>query len=58
MMTLVRCQTPAAPPRPAPVVEAVVGWAGFVDELLVNHAVAGASARFYVSRRVSLGPEI
>lgn len=46
------------PDRPAPVVEGSLGWAGFGDEGLIHHTVAGAGARFYVSRRMSLGPEV
>jgi len=44
--------------RPAPVVEGSFGWAGFGDEGIVHHALAGAGARFYVSPRFSLGPEV
>jgi hypothetical protein len=50
-------QSPA-PSRPAPVFEGTRGWAGFGDEGLIHHAVGGAGARVYVSRRVSLGPEV
>jgi hypothetical protein len=48
----------AAPARPAPVVEASVGWAGFGDEGIVHHTLLGAGARYYVSRRISIGPEL
>jgi hypothetical protein len=48
----------SAPPRPAPVVEGSVGWAGFGDEGIVHHALLGAGARYYVSRRISIGPEL
>ena len=44
--------------RPAPVVEASLGWAGFGDEGIVHHTLVGVGARFYVSRRVSIGPEL
>ena len=44
--------------RPAPVVEGSLGWAGFGDEGIVHHTLLGAGARFYVSRRFSLGPEL
>ena len=46
------------PPRPAPVVELSAGWAGFGDEGLIHHGLVGAGARFYLSRRFSLGPEL
>lgn len=45
-------------PRPAPVVEGSLGWAGFGDEGIVHHTLLGAGARFYVARRFSLGPEL
>ena len=44
--------------RPAPVVEASLGWAGFGDEGIVHHTLVGAGARFYLSRRFSIGPEV
>lgn len=48
----------AAPARPAPVVEGSLGWAGFGDEGIVHHTLLGAGVRYYVSRRVSSGPEL
>lgn len=45
-------------PRPPTVVEGSLGWAGFGDEGLIHHTVAGAGARVYISRRFSLGPEV
>jgi hypothetical protein len=48
----------APQPRPAPVVEGSIGWAGFGDEGIVHHTLIGGGARFYVSRRFSLGPEL
>lgn len=54
--------TPSTPaghaPRPAPVLEGTLGWAGFGDEGLIHHGLAGAGARFYVTRRLSIGPEV
>jgi hypothetical protein len=35
-----------------------VGYAGFVDEGMIHHGVVGGALRWYVSPRVSLGPEI
>ena len=40
-----------------PAVEANVGFAAFADEAPVEHFVVGAAPRFYVSPRVSIGPE-
>ena len=37
--------------------EATVGWAGFVDDARIDHAVSGAGARVVLTPRVSVGPE-
>jgi len=39
-------------------VEGVVGWAGFVDDATDHHTLAGASVRFPIGRRLSIGPEV
>jgi hypothetical protein len=39
-------------------VEAIGGYAAFVDESFIDHAVFGAASRFSLSPRVSIGPEI
>jgi len=49
-------QNPGVPPRT--VVEGAIGWAGFGDERLVHHTLLGASARYYLTRRLSIGPEL
>ena len=41
-----------------PVVEGSAGYAGFLDESLVDHGVIGGAARWYVTDRVSVGPEL
>ena len=51
-------QSTAAATRPAPVVEGALGWAGFGDEGIIHHGLVGGAARFYVSPRFSLGPEV
>ena len=38
--------------------EGTVGWAGFVDDATKHHAVYGAGARFFLTPRVSVGPEL
>lgn len=38
--------------------EATGGYAGFADDALIDHAVIGGAMRFYVSRRLSVGPEV
>jgi hypothetical protein len=44
--------------RPAPVVEVTGGYAGFLDDAIIEHGVFGGSARVYLLPRVSVGPEI
>jgi hypothetical protein len=44
--------------RPAPVAEASVGWVGFADDGIVSESFVGLAARWYLSPRVSVGPEI
>lgn len=39
-------------------VEAIGGWAGFVDEDTIDHSVFGAAAKWNVSPRVAIGPEL
>jgi hypothetical protein len=43
---------------PTGALEVTGGYAGFVDDATKHHAVAGGSARWYVSPRVSIGPEV
>jgi hypothetical protein len=38
-------------------IEVVAGWAGFVDEETIDHSVFGGAARFYLTPRLSVGPE-
>ena len=40
------------------VAEAAVGWVGFADDGIVSESLVGASARWYVSPRLSVGPEV
>jgi hypothetical protein len=44
--------------RPAPSVEFLAGHAGFADEAVIEDAVVGGAARFYLTPRISVGPEI
>jgi hypothetical protein len=44
--------------RPAPVVEVGAGWVGFADDGIVSEGLFGGAARFYLTPRVSVGPEI
>ena len=43
--------------RPRPALEFSSGWAGFVDDATIHHAVFGGTARFYLTPRISVGPE-
>jgi hypothetical protein len=38
--------------------EGAAGWAGFGDEGIIHHTLIGAAWRGYVTRRISLGPEL
>src|SRR5262245_51975317 len=48
----------AARQRPAPAVELTGGYAGFVDDAMIDHTMFGGAARFYLSPRISVGPEV
>lgn len=48
----------AAGPGVTGAVELQAGYAGFVDDAMIDHAVLGGGARFYLTRRLSVGPEI
>ena len=43
--------------RPAPAVEFLLGYAGFVDDATIDHAIVGAAGRMYLTPRVAVGPE-
>ena len=43
--------------KPRPIVEFVTGYAGFVDENWIDRTMIGGDGRFFVSRRVAIGPE-
>ena len=44
--------------RLAPVLDIEAGWVGFADDGIVSEGLFGAGARWYASRRISVGPEI
>ena len=48
----------AAQDRPAPAVEFAAGTLLFADDTVVSEGFVGGAARFYLSPRISLGPEI
>ena len=44
--------------RPSPVLEFAAGWVGYPDDGLVSELVTGGAFRWYVTPRVSIGPEL
>ena len=50
--------TAEAQNKPRPEVRVTGGFAGFIDEDLVGHAVAGGAIRYYITPRVSIEPEV
>ncbi len=44
--------------RPAPAVEFLAGYAGFVDDATIDHTIWGAAARVYLTPRIAVGPEL
>lgn len=43
--------------KPASLIEAVTGYAGFVDEDWIDRTMIGAGGRVFVTRRIAIGPE-
>ena len=48
----------SAQQKPQPEIKGTVGWVGFIDEDWINHGMFGAAARFYVTPRIGIEPEI
>lgn len=48
----------SAQERPRPAVEATGGWVGFLDDSIVSDPLVGGGLRWYVSPRLSVGPEV
>jgi len=44
--------------NPGPVAEVSGGWVGFADDSLVSEGFVGGNARFYLSPRLAVGPEV
>lgn len=57
LLAILLIATPAASQSTA-AVEAIGGYAGFVDDAFIDHAVVGASGRLHLSPRISVGPEV
>jgi hypothetical protein len=47
-----------AQPGAAPALEVTAGYAGFVDDATISHGLVGGQARWSVTPRLSIGPEI
>jgi opacity protein-like surface antigen len=48
----------AAQDNPPPAVEFEAGWVGFADDGIANEAMVGGTARWYLSPRLGIGPEL
>lgn len=48
----------AAQNVPAPAAELSIGWVGFADDGIVSETMVGGTVRFYLTPRVSVGPEV
>ena len=44
--------------RPAPALDLAAGWVGFGDDGVVSELPVGAAFRWYLSPRISIGPEV
>lgn len=50
--------TAAAQENPPPALEIGAGWMGFADDGIVSEGFVAGAGRWYVSPRVSVGPEV
>jgi hypothetical protein len=48
----------SAQERPAPALDLAAGWVGFADDGVVSELGAAAAVRWYLSPRISIGPEV
>ena len=49
---------PPATDAPRVMVEGAGGWTGFADDSVIHHTLLGVAARYYLTRRISVGPEL
>lgn len=57
--TLILTALPAAAQdRPSPTLELAAGWVGFADDGIVSEFLVGGGFRWYLSPRISIGPEV
>ena len=57
VVALIVAAAPAAAQSWAPTLDLSAGWIGFADDGIVSEAPIGAGARWYLTPRVSVGPE-
>lgn len=50
--------TAAAQEHPPPAIEIGAGWMGFADDGIVSESFVEGTSRWYVSPRISIGPEV
>lgn len=48
----------SAQDRPAPALDLSAGWVGFADDGIVSELPIGAAFRWYITPRISIGPEV
>ncbi len=48
----------SAQDRPAPALDLAAGWVGFADDGIVSELPFAAAARWYLTPRISIGPEV
>jgi hypothetical protein len=51
-------QTALAQEKPAPIIEVLVGRSGFIDEVWDYFTTIGGGARWFVTPRLAVGPEV
>lgn len=57
-LTAASAHAQSSDPPPAPAVEFLVGWAGFVDDATIDHSIYGAAGRISLTPRLAVGPEV
>jgi hypothetical protein len=58
LASIMAAGTADAQVKPGPSVEFAAGWVGFPDDGLVSEGLVGGQGRWYLTPRVSVGPEV
>jgi hypothetical protein len=58
LLVLLLAASAQAQNKPRPEIKLTTGWIGFIDESWINHSIVGGAARFYLTPRVGIEPEI